>query len=248
MTGDYIFVGLDNYVRMLTHPQFITAIQNTLMFVVATVILELIFGFYLAVTLNKRLPGTSFFRMVYVMPMMMASIAAGFIWRLIFVDGNGVLNWMLNQIGITSITWFANATAARFMVLMSSLWGSLPFSILVLLAGLKSVPDDYYEAAQLDGASAWQRFTRITVPLMKNTITLVVIVRVSDAFRIYDQIVALTGGGPGHATSSITHLIFRRTFEDMRFGEGAASSFIMLAIVGVSCLLIFKAFRLGSDD
>lgn len=228
---------------MITDDKLWYAIQNTVMFVVVTVVLELMLGLLMSTQMNRNLPGTRVFRALTATPMMVASIASGLIWKLLFYDNNGVINWFLNGLGLESVGWFSNQGAARAAVLIASLWGSLPFAVLTLLAALQGIPEEYDEAAVIDGASGWQRLLYITLPLLRNTILMILIIRVSDAYKIYDVIVSLTNAGPANATNSISFFIYRRTYFDMKFGEGTAASFILLGVIALSCLLVLGLFK-----
>lgn len=243
MSGNYEFVGLENYHKMFTSSKLWYALQNTVLYVCVTVMLELTLGMLMATQMNRKLPGTKLFRTLTATPMMVASIASGLIWKLIFYDNNGVMNWFLNGLGIENVGWFSDQGAARLAVLISSLWGSLPFAVLTLLAGLQSIPEEYTEAAVIDGATGWQRFMHITLPLLRDTVLMILIIRVSDAYKIYDVIVSLTNAGPANATNSISFFIYRRTYFDMKFGEGTAASFILLGVIAVSCLLVLGLFQ-----
>lgn len=175
--------------------------------------------------------------------MMVASIASDLIWKLMFYDNNGVINWFLNGLGLESVGWFSDRGAARAAVLIASLWGSLPFAVLTLLAALQGIPDEYVEAAVIDGASGWKRFWHIILPLLRDTVLMILIIRVSDAYKIYDVIVSLTNAGPANATNSISFFIYRRTYFDMKFGEDTAASFILLGVIALSCLLVLGLFK-----
>jgi multiple sugar transport system permease protein len=248
LSGNYSYVGTGNYVKVLESSQFWTALVNTVIFVCVTVLLELVLGLVLSVQLNKPLPGVNVFRGLTATPMMVAAIASGLIWKLIFYDNNGVMNWFLNQIGLENVNWFSSMIAARFAVLIASLWGSLPFAVLVLLAALQGIPEEYNEAALIDGAGGWQRFRYITLPLLRDTILVILIIRISDAYKIYDIIVSLTNAGPANATNSISFFIYRKTYFDFKFGEGTAASFILLGVIVVSCLLVLIPLNLSRRE
>lgn len=248
LSGNYLFVGLDNYVKMFTNAKMWTALQNTVVYVCVTVVLELGLGMLMATQMNRKLPGVRVLRVLTATPMMVASIASGLIWKLIFYDNNGVMNWFLNQVGLESIGWFANQTAARVSVLIASLWGSLPFVVLTLLAAVQGIPEEYTEAAVIDGANSRQRFTHITLPLLRDTVLMILMIRVSDAYKIYDIIVSLTNAGPANATNSISFFVYRRTYVDMKFGEGTAASFILLGVIVVSCLLVLGLFKIAGRE
>ncbi len=247
-SGRMVFVGFKNYLSVLQSSQFHSALINTCGFAATTVVIELVLGMLVAVQLNKRLPGTQLFRTSYMLPMMIAPMVASLIWRWMFVGEYGILNHALAAIGIAGPEWLAQPMSAKWAVIITGLWGSLPFSILVLLAALTAISDDYIEAARIDGANNFQIFWRITIHLVKPAILQVLVIRIADSFKLYDAVKVLTDGGPANATNVITTYLYSRTFGDLRFGEGTAGSFLLTIFIALISLTTFRMMRPGSKE
>jgi multiple sugar transport system permease protein len=237
------FAGLDNYRAMLAMPDFRAAIAQTCGFVGTTLVVELLLAFPLALLLHRGLRATGVFRLVLALPLMVAPVVAALAWRFLFADGYGFVNHLLAQVGIGGVQWFADPWTARGAILVANLWVALPFDVLVLLAGLAGLPRELFEAARLDGATRWQLFRHITLPLLRPAILIILVIRLADAFRIFDLIYVLTGGGPGNSTDVISTFIYRRTFSSVDFAGGAAASFILLALMAVAAGLVMLVAR-----
>lgn len=246
--GTNEWVGFDNYLGVLRSEQFLSSLWNTCQFVGVTIVLELAIALFIAVALNKRLPGNGLFVVLFSLPLMMAPIVAGFIWRWLFADQYGIINHFLTFLGMDAPIWFSSPFWAKASVLIANLWGATPFVILVLYAGLTGISDDINEAAQIDGARGFRLFRHITLPLLKPAILLVLVIRIADAFRMYDLVYILTGGGPGGTTSVLNTFIYRRSFSDFQFGEGSAASFIVLFIIVVVSFAMSKLLRAGRGE
>lgn len=241
------FVGLKNYIKVLESSVFQSALWNTLGFVAATIIVELIIGFAVALVLNRNLPGSSFFRVLFTLPLMIAPVIAGLQWRWLFADQYGAVNHVLAVFGIDGPLWMGTVWGARAAVLISNVWLAVPFVILILLAAMSSLSEDLYEAARLDGANAAQIFWKITLPLLKPAILMILVVRLSDAFRVFDIVYILTGGGPGGSTEVLSTYIYKTTFTGLHFGQGAAASFIVMLILMIVCFILFRTLRPKED-
>lgn len=238
------FVGLANYADVLTRPGFLEALTNTLGFVAAALTAELVLGFAVALVLNRMLPGTGFFRLLFALPLMIAPVVSGLQWRWLFADQYGLINALLAQVGIKGPLWFGSPTAAKAAVLIADVWLATPFVILVLLAGLSSLPAEIYEAARIDGAGSVRLFFSITLPLLKPVLLMILIVRLADAFRIFDLVYVLTESGPGGATEVLSTYIYKLTFTGLDIGRGSAASFIVMLLVGAISFVVIRA--LGS--
>lgn len=237
------FVGLSNYVKVLSSSQFQNVLWLTCGFVVTTIVVELVIGFTIALVLNRGLPGTQFFRVIFSLPLMIAPVVSGLQWRWLFADQYGVINYILSLVGIKGPLWMASAWGARSTVLIANVWLATPFVILVLLAAMSSLSEDLYEAARLDGANSVQIFTRITLPLLRPAILMILVVRLSDAFRVFDIVYIITQGGPGGATETLSSYIFKDTFTRLHFSQGAAASFIVMLIIMLISLVLFRTLR-----
>lgn len=225
------FVGIKNYVSILTNSRFREALFHTLFFTVTTIILEFIIGFAVSLLLYTEVPGFRFFKLIMSLPLMVAPVVSGLQWRWLFADQYGVINYILKAIGINPPLWFTTANGSWVTIIVANLWLATPFVILVLLAGLGGLSENMNEAARIDGANGRQIFFRIMLPQLKPTILIILVIRLSDALRIYDLIYILTGGGPGGKTEVLSTYIYKRIFTDLEFGKGQAASFVVMILI-----------------
>jgi len=246
VTGGH-FVGLENYGAVLRSGSFRDALWHTVVFVVLTVTIEVVLSVLLATVLAKRLAGHRIFVGIFALPLMMAPIVSGFMWRWLFADQYGLVNYLLSLVGVDGPLWGGSPFWARLSILVANLWTALPFGILVLFAGMAGIPEELDEAAQLDGAGPWQRFRHVTLPLLRPAILLVLVVRIADAFRVYDVVYILTGGGPAGSTNVLNTYIFKRSFSDFQFGQGAAAAVLVMVLSAVISVAAFRVLRPKED-
>ncbi|HEX5993252.1 MAG TPA: sugar ABC transporter permease [Thermomicrobiales bacterium] len=237
------FLGLRNYVEALTNAssQFIFA-QN-IAFTVICIALEFVVGMALALLLSRQFIGRGLARTLLLLPMLTAPVLAGFNFRWIFNDRFGLANQLLIQLGLQPYAWLADANLARAVIVLVTIWQGIPFMMLLLLAGLESLPASPFEAAIVDGASAWQRFLHISLPLLRPVIVVAVSLRVIDLFRTFDTIYIITFGGPGHATELLPFYIYRAAFSSGRFGFASALSYIVLVLTLLLLIPLFYRRR-----
>ena len=234
--------GLGNFTRLLSDNFFLTALAHTFVYAVAALTCEFLLGLGLALLLNKQIRGRGVFRASLLIPMMLPAVVVGVIWRLMLNPNFGAINETLKQFGINtgSLTWTASPKLAMLSVIAVDVWQWTPFVFLVLLAGLQAIPQEPYEAALIDGSSRWQTFWHVTLPLLKPSILIVLLLRTMDLLRVFDQIFILTEGGPGFATETISLYIYRTAFRFFDFGYAAAMSFVLLALTNVISALYIK--------
>lgn len=234
MSTDTIkFNGLANYISVLTNRQFWDSALWTVSFAVIVVVLNIVLGMTLAVALTtKLLPKLSaVLKIIFILPMMIAPIVTATIWKLMFSPIYGVLNGILVSLGQNRINWFADVLPARIAIIVVEVWATTPLCMLILMAALKTVPEELLEAAKIDGASAVKRFFFITLPLIKKFIVLVVMMRFMDAIRMFDIVYNLTNGGPGTATETMASTIYKMAFRYFNVGEGSAGAYIFFLII-----------------
>ena len=241
------FVGFDNYARVLASPAFGTALVQTLGYVATTLIVELLVAMPIALLLNRATRGSRVLRLIIAIPIMIAPIVASLAFKFLFSNGYGFINAALSAVGIDPPSWFASVWLARGTVLVTNLWLALPFVILVLLAGLSNVPAELNEAAKTDGANAWQRFIRVTLPLLKPAILIVLVIRLADAFRVFDSVYVLTGGGPANSTDVMSSYLYRLMFSNTDFAGSSAATVLFVLVVGVCAGAIFFILRDRTD-
>jgi multiple sugar transport system permease protein len=228
------FVGFENYRELLSDPAFFAALWKSVLFTVASVALSFGLGMAIALLLNRRdLWGTGLTRTVILVPLILTPLVIGATYRFMLERDNGIINEILALVGIDRIPFLASPTWAMISVILVDVWQWTPFAVLVLLAGLESLDEAPFEAARMDGASKLEEFWHITLPLLAPVIAVVLLIRTMDAFREFDKIFIMTGGGPGTATQTLPIFLYRAGFQDFNMGFSAATGVIMLIIVTV---------------
>jgi multiple sugar transport system permease protein len=240
ITGEIYYVGLKNFVKLLNDSIFIKSITNTFEFVILTTFSEFIIGLGLALLFHKEFKAKRYLLPIVIFPMMLPTIVISGIWKMIYHYEFGMLNNIFRIIGLSPVEWLTNKNIAIKSIVFVDIWQWTPLAFLVLFAGLQGVPREIYEAAQIDGAGRIQIFSNITLPLLKQHILLVILLRTIDTFRIFDKVYALTGGGPGISTETITYYIYREGFKFFNLGYASAASVIMLLLTGIMSAVYIK--------
>jgi ABC-type sugar transport system permease subunit len=224
-----VFVGLANYASLLTDSMFWVTIGRTLYFTVISVGLELLLGLAIAQLIHTHPPGWRFLRTSLIIPWAVPTIVNGTMWRWIYNADYGALNGLLMQLGLIDkyIPWLTKPDAAMNLVILADIWHSVPFIALILQAALATLPADLEEAAAVDGATAIQRFLLIRLPLLRPAILVALIIRTVEAFRAFDIIYVITGGGPAYGTVTISYLTYLESFSFGNLGRGSALSFLI---------------------
>jgi ABC-type sugar transport system permease subunit len=236
------FTGLNNYQKLLTDDLFLTAVRNTLLYSFGTVLPLLAISLGLALMLNARLRGRTFFRVMIYLPVVISWVAAALVWRLIFIHPSGLMNAALESVGIPAQLWTSDPILALPAIMWMSLWKGLGFYTVIYLAGLQTIPATVYEAGMIDGASRWQLFWRITLPLLRPTTLFALIVGIIGSFEVFVPVYLMTNGGPGYASMVMVMAIYRSAFQTYQMGYASAMAVILfLAIFGVS-LAQFRLF------
>lgn len=243
-----VFTGLDNYGRMAQDGRFWQSIFNTTVFTLSSLILELLLGIGIALVLNQAFRGRSAVRTAAILPWALPTALIATTWAWIFNAEFGIWNDMLRRVGLLAegqgINWLGDPTLAMIAVIVADVWKTTPFISILLLAGLQSIPGDLYEAHAIDGASPWQSFRRITLPLLMPQILIAALFRFAQAFGIFDLIAVMTGGGPAGATETVSIYIYATIMRYLDFGYGAALvvvTFIVLILsVALATFLLSK--------
>jgi multiple sugar transport system permease protein len=238
------FAGLKMWITVLTSQYMHTTALNTLFFVGLTVPIEFVLGLTVALALNEATIGRTFFRVFFLMPIMVSPIAVVFIiGRGMLHEDIGPINDILMKLGFARVMWLSNPQVAKLTIVLVDVWQSTAFMILIFLAGLQSLPQEPYEAAIVDGSTAWQRFRYITLPLLGPVALTATLIRGLDAFKVVDIIYALTGGGPGQATESITMTVYRTGVKGGDIAFGSAAAYILLLLMGFFAILLTAVMR-----
>jgi ABC-type sugar transport system permease subunit len=241
------FIGPGNYLEAVRDPRFWSALRHTMGFTVLSVGVELGIGLGLALAMHQAFRWRGLFRAAVLVPWAMPTVVSAMLWRFMFEGRNGVVNASLVSLGILhrSPEWLLDPVGAWVPVILADVWKHAPFVALLLLAGLQNIDPELYQAARMDGASAWGRFRHITLPLLRPAIVVALIFRTLDAFRVFDLIYALTGGGPGSSTEPLALYTFNALLQNLRFGYGSALSLIGFGITFLLALLYLRV--LGTD-
>jgi ABC-type sugar transport system permease subunit len=230
------YVGGANYWEALADARLRNAVAHTLVFAAATVTLELAGGLVLALMLNRVVGARGLLRTAVLLPWAVPTVVAALVWRFMFESPSGLVTTVAGRFGISAPTWFASPLGAWLPLILADVWKMTPFVAILLLAGLQNIDQTLYEAADMDGAGAWHRFTGITLPLLRPAMTVAVLFRSLDALRIFDLVYVMTGGGPGSATEPIALFTFIALLQNLRFGFASAISVMVFAAAFVFAL------------
>lgn len=241
------FVGLKNYVKLFKDKTFWTAVWNNILFFVGTVFVQAAVGFFLAVLLKMKLPGTNLFKTVYFMPIAMATSIITAIFRIILDPTNGTLNQFLRAIHLDmfAVSWLGDKRFALIAVIVVNIFQWMGFSMITYYASLMSLPDDVYEAAKIDGAGFWRTLVSVTLPMLKGTTNTLIILGIVGSLKTFDIVKLLTGGGPGRSTTIMNTYLYEKAFKDFNAG-GASAIGVMVLIIAV--LMSAAQVKLGKED
>lgn len=242
------FVGFANFVRLSRDSTFWSALQHTLSFIAGYLPLVVVLSLGMALALNAPLRGISLIRTAFFLPVVSSWVAVALLWSWLFNPRFGLINYLLSLLGVTGPGWLFDPQWAMPAIILTSVWKDLGFVLVLFLAGLQTVPNDYYEAAALDGANGWQQFTRITLPLLAPTTFFVTIISLINSFQVFDQVWVMTEGGPAGATTVLVEQVVKRAFRYGEMGYASAISWVLFAIVFVVTLVQFRLQRTGAFD
>jgi len=226
-----VYIGLANYTRLFSDANFLSSVRITLIFVAASVTLEFLLGMALALLATSNLKLMGVIRTVLLIPLMMTPVVVGVLWRTLYHSSYGAINFFLNLVGIASQPFVGDPKQALASVIVVEIWQQLPVVVFILAAGIQSLPVDLYKAARVDGASAWQIFREITLPLLRPVILVVLLLRIMDAFRVFDIIWTLTFGGPGRTTELLSMMIYKSGLQFFQIGQASAMSWLFLLVI-----------------
>ncbi|MFN8620104.1 MAG: sugar ABC transporter permease [Chloroflexota bacterium] len=240
------FVGLDNFQELLTDRQTPIVLFNTLYLVIATTVIPTVIGLGLALLMEKSFRGIGLIRSLYLLPIMTAPIVVALTWRAMFNNDAGWINWISGMVGLPTPVWLGDPLLAMPVVIITDAWTSIPFQAILLLAALLNVPSELKEAARVDGASGARVFWHITLPWIRPVLYIVVILRFMDAFRKFEAIQQLTGGGPGLSSTPINLQIYNTGLFYHRIGYAAAWGLVMVFMIAFSLFLLWATRRRAS--
>lgn len=243
--GNPLFVGTANFQAMGRDPRLADAFNNTVFFVLVTVPVLIVLGLALAIFLNQPRRGRAIGRVVVFMPYVIMSTVVGVLWTWILDKDFGLLNVYLGIFGINKIPWLVSESTAMYGIIITTVWWTVGYNMVLFLAGLQDIPGELYEAARIDGARAWGLFRHITLPLLAPTMFLVLLLTIINSFQVFDQAYVMTSGGPGTATLTLVQYIYTTSFQFQKFGYGSAVALILFAILVVVAFFQIRAYRRG---
>jgi len=247
MPGNYPFVGLDNYTRVFADSGFYSALGHTMYFTLLSTSLELVLGIAVALLLNTPLRARWLWRSMVVLPWALPTIVNGSMWRWIYNGQYGALNGLLDTLGISdsSTQWLGSPFLALNMVIAADVWKNTSIVVFFILAGLQTIPHELYEAARIDGAGRWQTFWQITLRLLAPAIAVVLILRTIEAFKVFDIVYVMTGGGPASGTQTVAFYTYLQAFSNQVFGYGAALAYLIVLAVFALAMVYLRILRQG---
>ena len=245
-----VFIGLRNFVTLVQDELFWKTLGNTFYFTFGAVIPGVLTAFCLAILMNRKMKGVIFLRTLYFLPQITLMVAVALVWSWLYHPEAGMINFLLRKIGIDGPRWLLSTKWAMPAIILMSNWKGIGWSMLVLLAGLQGIPEEYYEAAEIDGASSLQRLVHVTVPMLSPTIFFVVVTSLIGAFQGFDQFSVMTGGGPAYATTTLVMYIYRNGFEWFKMGYGgaiASALFVCVLIITLAQWRLARTWVYGFD-
>ena len=238
--GTKIFLGIDNYKNLLTDEEFWNTVKNSFVFIGWSVPLSMVAGLLLALLINNDLKAKGLFRTIFFSPVVTSLVSAGLIWVWLLNNDYGIINTLLANMGLPKIPWLVDEKFAMKSVIMMTVWKDAGYNMILFLAGLNAINASYYEAAEIDGATKWQQFKEITWPLLMPTTLFVLVIRTIFSFRTFEQIFAMTKGGPTGSTTVFVYYIYEKAFNNFELGYASAAAMILLVIVLSLTFIQFK--------
>jgi multiple sugar transport system permease protein/sn-glycerol 3-phosphate transport system permease protein len=237
------WAGFGNFVTMTRDDHVFHALLISAYYVLWNIPVQTVIALGLAMLLNRRLPGMGVYRALFVLPYMSTPVAMAVVWGWLFNAQNGMINHLLAVVGITGPNWLGDQATALPVIAMIATWQYAGYNMLFFLAGLQTIPPQLYEAAGIDGASAWGKFRRITLPLLNSTMLFVLVTDVIGSFQVFDQVYVLTQGGPGSATNVINYQIYTTAFQNFDVGSASAMSLLLFGVILLVTFIQFRFFR-----
>lgn len=235
------FVGFDNFINLFSDEVFWITFKNTMVYSLCTVVCLLVSSLFLALLLSKNnIKGEKAFRATFYIPALISMIAVGIAWRFILGDEMGIINYVLRAMGKNPIGWLTNGSIAMLSVILVTVWAQSGYYMIMFIAGLQAIPIELYEAAKIDGASTVQSFRKITIPMLKSTILVVLVLATIQSFKAYELIVTMTKGGPGYATKFVVQQVYQVAFIEDRFGYASSMSMVLMFVIAIFTLIQFK--------
>ncbi len=233
LSDDRRFIGLKNFITIGKDQVFRTAFLNTILFALFATVFEVALGIFLALMFYGQFPGKRPFMIMVIFPMMVSTMVVCAVWKVLYHYDIGLFNYILKSIGLAPVGWLTDKTRALSSIILVDIWQWTPFAFLVLQAGLNSIPREIFEASSIDGAGYFRNLRSVTLPILSSQILLVIMLRTIDTFRIFGKVYALTQGGPGNATETVSYYIYREGFSYFNLGRASAAALYVLAVIAL---------------
>lgn len=240
LIGSINFIGIDNYLRLAKDSGFWLAFRNTFLFVVGYLPLVMFLGLGSALLLNKKMRFRALFRATYFLPVVTSWVAVSLVWKWLYNPNYGLINYLLSLVGITGPQWLNDPNTAMLGIILTSAWKDVGFVMIIFLGGLQNISPSYYEAASIDGANKFREFWSITLPLLTPTTFFVTIISLINSFQVFDQVMIMTAGGPGGATTVLVQNIYNYAFRYSEMGYAAAMSWVLFVVIFIFTLIQMK--------
>lgn len=242
-SGEREFLGLSNYTRMFTDREFWGVLRNTVVYSLGTVPVNMALALLVAFFLNKKIAGKKWLRAAFFTPVVISSVAAAVIWRWVFDSHLGLANYLLTSLGFPAVNWMNDGTAAMIALIVVGIWKTFGMNMVLFAAGLSGIPEHYYEAAEIDGASGWHKFWHITVPLLSPTTLFILVLSLIGSFQVFDLVYVLTYGGPLGSTKVLVYYLYEHAFQFFNMGYASAVAYLLFAIMFILTMLQIRLFR-----
>jgi multiple sugar transport system permease protein len=234
------FVGVDNYIKLFTNEKSFTSLVNVFKFIAGYMPAVLVLGLFFAVLLNRKILGMKFYRASIFVPVITSWVAVSIVWKWILNGESGMLNYLLSLVGIQGPVWLQSFTWAMPSVIGVSVWKDLGFVTIILLAGLQEISEDYYEAAEMDGARSLTQFFKITLPLLTPVLFFVITISMINSFQLFDQVMIMTDGGPAGSTSTLVEQVYKNAFVNYKMGFASAQSWALFLIIFIVTFIQYQ--------
>ncbi len=241
--GSNEFVGLANYIRLFKSADFWNVLKNTLYYTLGTIPLNMGFSLLIAYWLNKKIIGKKFLRTLFFAPVVISPVAAAVIWRWLYDPNFGLVNYFLSFLGIDAINWLNNPASAMIALIIMGVWKTFGINMVLFSAGLQAIPENYYEAAQIDGAGPWAKFWNITLPMLSPTTFFIMVMSMISSFQVFDLVYVLTSGGPLGSTKVLVFYIYEYAFKYFQMGYASAASYVLFAILFILTMAQVKYMK-----
>jgi ABC-type sugar transport system permease subunit len=240
---DVQWIGFENYTWILTDPLFATVVLNTLIFVAESTPLLIAIPLLLAVLLNRGLPMQAFLRGAFFVPFTLSVSVISITWWWLYEPNFGLVNSYVRQLGLSPTAWLTTPGWAMLGVVIATVWWTAGYNLVLFLAGLQAIPVSVYEAARIDGATAWHEFRYVTLPLLRPTMLLVVVIQVIASFQVFGQVFVMTGGGPGDNTRTVIQYVYEAAFVGRRLAEGSSAAWLLFVLILIFSFIQFRLLR-----